>query len=265
MHVLRSLSMLHPTWVFAGLSAAAILGLDFSWLLHQEGAVWIATKHSIAITGDPHLHRIYVRNLRVCNRGGLSVTDPSRTLVDCALRYPFRAVLPMFDSAARRGLVTEESLLAVCDSMRIDVSPILKLLKYTDGASENGGESLCRAIMIENGFALPELQCVFVDPTNPQEKYRADFTWKLGGGRVIVLEFDGNEKYVNPEMTKGRNIEQVVDDERKRESVLRRAGVSELIRTNYREISDETRFVLKLAAAGVPRIEAGDCKERVVR
>ena len=67
----------------------------------------------------------------------------------------------MFDSALRRGLVTREEIVAVCDGLRVDCGPVFRLLHYADARSENGGESFCRAVSIEEGFVPPQLQHTF--------------------------------------------------------------------------------------------------------
>ena len=41
-------------------------------------------------------------------------------------------------------------------------------MAYADGRSENGGESIVRGIMIDLGFALPELQVEIEDPLCPE-------------------------------------------------------------------------------------------------
>ena len=75
-------------------------------------------------------------------------------------------------------------------------------------------------------------------------------------GRIIVLEFDGMQKYIDPEMTSNRDVRQVVRDERQREQDLKEAGVSVVIRTNYIEVVQRAPFVMKLMQAGVPRAGA---------
>lgn len=40
-------------------------------------------------------------------------------------------------------------------------------LMHADGRSENGGESVVRAIILELGFAEPDLQVEIEDPSTP--------------------------------------------------------------------------------------------------
>ena len=47
LQVIRALSAIHPQWVFAGLSAACVYGLQHNYSLH-DGTVHIASKSGIA-------------------------------------------------------------------------------------------------------------------------------------------------------------------------------------------------------------------------
>ena len=94
-----------------------------------------------------------------CTKSGIAVTTIERTLIDCALTYSLQDVLPMFDSALRLELTTKDAILQECDSLRRDAGRVLRALHYdyADARSENGGESECRAVIIEAGFMVPEL------------------------------------------------------------------------------------------------------------
>ncbi|NEG88862.1 CTP synthase [Bifidobacterium aerophilum] len=270
-----------PNRIFAGLSAAAMLRLEYGWNLHQDGTVFLAsptggTSRSygsichISMQSPPismvtrTRERTGVVTSLVANMppdvtsytgtivDAVRITAPERTLVDCGLRYSFSQALPMFDSALRRDLVTRESILEICDGLHADCGPVLRLLHYANPLNENGGESLCYATVIEEGFAVPELQHVFLDPDAPWVKHRADFVWHTQDGRIIVLEYDGTGKYVDPAMTGRRGIQDVVHEERKREDTLRNAGVTRIIRTNYDEVRQRHPLRHKLLDANVP-------------
>ena len=154
--------------------------------------------------------------------------------------------------ARRRGFRAGSGVRAGCTKLGGDMRKVMRVLKHADGASENGGESLCRAVMIEGGFMVPSLQVVFYDPES-RRFYRVDFMWVLPDGSIIVGEFDGAEKYFNPQMTGRRSIQATVQQEREREAALRRAGVRGIVRFTYDEVADATPLWNKLAQAGIPR------------
>ncbi|WP_236029518.1 CTP synthase [Bifidobacterium miconisargentati] len=302
-HIIRTLSRQFPTHVFAGLSAAAILQLEYSWHLHDDGSIFIASStgspkrtyqgiRRIGMTDPPVSSVIHFRRgdgIRAKAIPGpltmnprqtpssqatlfgiacsditdiIRITSPARTLVDCGLRYTFAQSLPMFDSALRNHLTTPQQVMDICDGMRTECGSIMRLLHYADPLSENGGESLCRAVVIEEGFAVPQLQHVFTDVDASWTRYRVDFVWHTEDGRIIVLEFDGTAKYTDPSMTRHSNVHTVVRAERDREDALRRAGVTTIIRTNYEEVTLRTPLVRKLLDARVPMTSMNPRYER---
>lgn len=298
-HIIRTLSRQFPNRVFAGLSAASMLHLEYGWNLHNTGSIFIVSStgspkrtyrklQRISMTDPPVSTVLQYRHSKGLGsklmQGSLTlescgtqdpastgiaqtaipgvrqrditdmvrITSPARTLVDCATRYPFVQTLPMFDSAMRNHLVTAQEVLDVCDGMRTDCGSVMRLLHYANPLSENGGESFCRAVIIEEGFATPKLQHVFTDTDSSWMKYRVDFIWHTEDGRIIVLEYDGAAKYTDPAMTNGNNVHTVVRAERDREDALRRAGVTAIIRTNYQEAAQRAPLIRKLIDARVP-------------
>ena len=155
------------------------------------------------------------------------------------------------------------------------------LVNYANTKSENGGESLARAIMLELGFVEPELQHEFPNPNYPQSPYRADFMWKVNG-KIIVGEFDGTDKYLIEDRTLldsrsvacdlrteyfDGSVENVnnfstnnlyrynrdaVRKERNRERCLMDCGVVRVVRFDYCDILNPIEFKKKLLSAGVP-------------
>lgn len=181
---------------------------------------------------------------------GIAVTNPSRTLLDCGRTIDFVHSLPIFDDAASNG-IEEKQILQECARTTLDCSRIFKLLRYTDARSENGGESFARAVMIENGFSVPQLQVPFTDPLTGKQ-FRVDFLWRTADGRIIVGELDGTAKYVDPQMTDRKSIQETVQAEREREQALFRAGVTEIVRFTFDDAVRQKPLIAKLRRAGVP-------------
>lgn len=248
LYTARSLGVRHRTWVFGGHVAVAAHGLEHPWNIH-DGTIVIMVGSASGTCSSGRLRRVYAPNVAPCIRSGIRVTGVERTLIDCALTYPFAQTLPMFDSALRKGLTESRAILAACGVMTRDVGPVLSAVAHADARSENGGESECRGVMLEEGFAPPELQVAFDCEAGTR---RVDYLWRCDGA-VIALEFDGTRKYVDPAMTGGDAIRQVVADERAREDQLLRAGVTAIIRTDWDEVRARVPLVRKLLDAGVPR------------
>ena len=168
------------------------------------------------------------------------------------------------------------------DTDKFDVlSRMETLVKYANPKSENGGESLARAVMLELGFVEPQLQHEFPNPNCPQSPYRADFMWKVNG-KIIVGELDGTDKYLIEDRTSlnnrsvagdlraedfdgsAENINNfstnnlyrynrdAVRKERNRERWLMECGVDSIVRFDYCDILNPLEFKKKLLSAGVP-------------
>ena len=103
--------------------------------------------------------------------------------------------------------------------------------------------------MIEEGFTPPMDQVPFI--VNGKS-YRVDFLWKLADERIIVGEFDGTAKYVDPDMTDRRSIQGTVFLEREREDALRQAGVTDIVRFTFDDVLQKAPLIRKLKQAGVP-------------
>ena len=256
LHMARTLTQLHREWVFAGIIAAAAYGFEHQWLLHNGSLTVAAQDH-----GQYH-PTTKLRTLHMSKPDhelpliqGVRVTDKARTAVDCGLLLEFRFALPIMDSALAQG-VTIEEIQSVCANLHRDCSNVFRLLHYATPASENGGESLARATLLEFGFQNPNVQVPFIDPHNSRT-YRADFVWFLPDRRIIVGEFDGQQKYVDPAMTGGESVADVVLDERERQEGLKRAGVSTIFRFTYRDVMDRRPLLRKASAAGVPMRSIG--------
>ena len=249
-HVARALAERHPSWVFAGLTAASLYGFEHSHTLHHGNTVFIAS----TFTARPHDHaglaRIHMADIPAVQRDGIAVTTQERTLLDCGLRYRFHEALPIFDSAARLG-ANIPAVLALCQQLHLDSAPIARLVSCASPLSENGGESWARAVMIERGFIVSRLQYPFTNPDKPSGTYRADFTWLLPGDRIVVGEYDGMAKYVTAPSRS--SIQAVVHAERRREDHLRSQGVDVIVRFEFEDICHPDRLERKLLDAGIPK------------
>ncbi|MCH9275455.1 CTP synthase [Bifidobacterium amazonense] len=251
-HMARTLSLLHPGWVFAGPTAAAIHGFDHQWSIHHPG-LYVAD--SVRGSGPRcGLNYISMSSIPSVVVGDVTVTSVPRTLVDCGLLLPFGQALAIFDSALLRAGVTKDEVREICNGVRRDCTPVGRLLDYADPRSENGGESLLRAVIVEDGFMVPVLQHVFVNPNDPNEWYRVDFVWFLRDGRIIVAEYDGMAKYTDPAMTDRQSIRTVVNRQARRERALLTWGkVDVIVRVDYDDVVRRTPVTMKLTEAGVPR------------
>lgn len=256
LHTARALAMIRPNLVFAGPTAAAILRYEHQRTIHGRHVYIASTKHSDPDPPTGRLARIYMPSIPSIHVGHMWLTAPRRTLVDCAKMLPLHKALPIYDSAIAQDETLPDQVRETARSLRPRSASVEMALRHTDTASDNGGESFVRGVMIECGFVPPICQYVIHDPTNPNAWYRADFIWFAPDGRVIVVEFDGMAKYTDPSMTGGHSVRYVVNEQRIREKNLLSWGVTNIVRVYFEDAANREPLIAKLRAAGVPEYPA---------
>ena len=261
--LMRGLQRLHPGWVFCGPSAALAFGADVSHAVQRPFHVVAPGDSWPSKTELLHYHGIKLASYagideEPVERSGIVVTPLARTVLDSLRWLNFREGMVVADFAIRGRDSRRDSLLGYFESRRgtcIGVDQAVYTLARADGRAESGGESIARAVMIEQGFMLPALQVEIPDPLNPGSVFRVDFVWLRSDGRVIVGECDGRKKLFDPEMTQGKTPEEALMDQRRREGLLTAYDVS-VMRFTYEEAAGVTELVRKLELYGVPRADS---------
>lgn len=251
-HMAKALSQIHPEWVFDGYTAAAIRGWNVSYSLLDRLSIvapyQVQSKSIIARSSKHITHEIL---------HGIRVTTVAQTLHQCLRAGDLRTSLPIADSALRVTGKTSSSLIELLENdpaivRQHDLQRAVDVLSLADARSESGGESIARATMIMLGFAVPDLQIECHDPMNPSKVIRVDFYWTLSDGTVIIGELDGKQKYVDPAMTKGKDLVRILSDERLRESRLSING-ARIVRFSFDDVCNVAYFAQLLESYGVPR------------
>ena len=247
----RALASLHPAWVFAGPSAAAMYGLAVAnW---HFGKVHLACSGTSCARDTAAIKRHVVSGDTFERIGEVTVTSFVRTAFDCMRMWDFPSALAVGDSAARllgmSGIQLEDQLQQFHAGHR-GYGHALDTARLADGRSENGGESIARATMIRYGYMVPDLQVEIPNIADEHSVFRVDFLWRLPGWSVAG-ELDGREKYKNPAMTHGRDVVDVLADERLRESRISGTGVR-VMRFSYWDVVHADRFCSLMTSYGIP-------------
>lgn len=153
----------------------------------------------------------------VCLVDGIRATGLARTCVDLALEAPFEVAVAAIDECLRREFVTGHDLaqrLAVRPHARGRVAA-RRALAFANAKSDSGGESWCRCRLFELGTPCPTQQEEFTDAFG-----LIGFVEFWFAEQSVVVEFDGDQKYLNPRYTRGRTPAEVALAERKRERRL---------------------------------------------
>lgn len=259
--LIRTVAQLHPDWIFCSFSAAVVYGLQVPHAL--LGRLHLATppngnRHRLA--GVACCHRL--RDGATARIDNVLVTTIEQTLLDCLCQASFRHGLAIADSSLHWNLTDRdrmERFAAKHGTRRHGIKTARAVLRYADGRSDNGGESVARAIMIEEGLMLPELQVEVPDPLQPGAVKVVDFLWRLPCGKTIIGELDGEVKYQGTDRQNPHGLQsddlahavRVLSDERRREARLNLTGAT-VVRFSYAEALNAPYLVKLLTTAGVP-------------
>lgn len=249
---LQAVQQIHPEWTFCFNSAAAIHGLPIS--LDDLGTMHVTTTSSQRIGSTKQVRRHVMEGDEPVHLRGVRVTSFARTVLDCMRSSDFRMAVAIGDSALRSGPLGRAALISYFRSSGRHLqgtSHAIRAMLYADPRSESVGESLARATMIESGFALPELQTVLAHPLERGRSFRVDFLWMRIDGSRVIGEFDGSAKYEDPVMRNGKSALRVLEDERKRESLLTFYGMP-VVRFSYKDVMEREGFCRLLKRFGIP-------------
>lgn len=251
-HVVRALAKKHPDWVFCGPTAAVMHCLDCSYRLLSP----------LHILGSPNTHHRNTRQLKrhvvsypeTTEVEGVKVTGLMRTLFDCAETLNLRYSLAPIDSALRAGHISRDDLLVYPSSVKYSRhrQSAIRAFDLSDARSENGGESSARGMLHDMGYPPDDIQVEFSCLDRPNRRHRVDFLWRKKDGTFVALEFDGVRKYVDPSMTSGKAVREVVDEERRRQQCLQRQGVA-MVRMYASELDNPQRVLADLERLGIHR------------
>ena len=262
LHVLRTVQHLHPEWVFCHESAAVVFGLPVSY--DRLDVVHVATSRSRRNANSNGVRWHVVEDDEPVVVRGLRVTSLPRTVFDCMRTADFKQALAVADGALRASGKRSSWFVSRFGNIATNhagASHAVRTMRYADARSESGGESIARAAMIQQGFALPELQVSLPQPLDLKRSFRVDFLWtRLDGGKVVG-EFDGMQKYEDETMLGGRSSLRALADEQHREAQLTLYGMP-IVRFSYQDVTNASRFARLLECYGIPRSNEAARMER---
>jgi hypothetical protein len=192
---------------------------------------------------------------------GFLVTGLLQTLADVARSRSFMNAVVALDAATgvvvRRdhgeviaGVPAAEILLRLREfGGRRGVREAERAIEFADPRSESVGESLSRSQIHLLGFPAPQLQVSFDRADGRLD--RVDFDWpefRLFG------EFDGDLKYLDPRYRRGRTIERVILDEKKRADAICRRHNRRSARWDWAVARSAPRLREALLEAGLPLV-----------
>ena len=191
---------------------------------------------------------------------GIRCTSLGRTVFDIACTEPREVALSCADGALRRVAVRgrrfdSDAQTLWRDAMRErvvsargrrGVRDAAWVIEFADGRAELPGESVSRLQLHRLGFRDIDLQVAVEGPRG--SAYFVDIA--LRDVRTF-WEFDGEVKYRDPSLRRGRSVEDVVLDEKRREDWIRGVTQWRLCRGGFADIASPEALAARLAAFGV--------------
>lgn len=190
-------------------------------------------------------------------RDGHLVTSFARTAIDLARTLPFASAVAALDHVLSFGARSDDPAFGGADAaalrQRLDalgrvrgIAPARASLAFARAESGSPGESVSRAHMHVLGCPAPLLQVSFAWGDGRTDI--TDFDWPEFSA---FGEFDGFGKYVKEEFTHGRDIAEVVADEKARENRIRKHRPFGA-RWDWAIATNPERLARELADAGLP-------------
>lgn len=244
-HVLQvqaTLAGLRTPAVVSHVSAAALHGLPL-WRV-PVGRVHITRRPPARSDSGARL-RSHVARLPeedVEEVAGLPVTTVARTVVDLARWLPYAPALAIADAALFSETSTRADMSRVLDASAgtRGSRAAARVVASADQRSESVGESRSRALMIEHGLPVPDLQ-VEVSTAGGVFVGRTDFGWRE---HRLLGEFDGRIKYGRL-LRPGQSPGDAVFEEKRREDALR-AEAYGVVRWVWRDLDQPVRWAADL-------------------
>ncbi len=206
-------------------------------------------------------HRAALRDGEVVEIDGIRTTSLPRTLADVARTAEFECAVVIADAALRRvggarpgvehparATAFRNQVLEIAARSAHGLSRAQRVIRFADGRAHSPGESLSRIRLIELGFRRIVLQERVAAPQGGD--YWVDFA--VGGDDAVWLgEFDGEIKYVDPDLLDGQPARRIIDREKQREDWIRGVRQCPLVRWGWQHLSAPDALAARLRAFGI--------------
>lgn len=246
--------------VFSGESAAVLWGLPL--YRHRPAVVHAlldGTRHGRTRAGILWHPRSEIDLHDIVTVDGIRCTSMDRTVIDAARTLPVAAAVSLADAALRRVATREHEQDAelaadwrerlgsrLGESRARGVRVARRVIAFADGRAQLPGESVSRLHLARLGFRNLGLQESVVGSRG--SRYWLDFAFR--GARVFG-EFDGEGKYLDPDLLQSRSTQEVLLEEKRREDDIRGVTGWRLIRWGNEHIRSSGMLGARLSAFGV--------------
>lgn len=244
--------------IFTHASAAVIWGLPLWGHAPREvHTVLEGRRHTREIAGVVR-HQMAVDECHIVDVGGLRCTSLPRTILDLARTAPLPAAVAAADAGLRSvavqghtqdadtAAVWRDELLALARPGLRGVRQARHVIEFADGRAQLPGESVSRVHLDTLGYRGLDLQVPVIGPDG--DRYFMDF----GFPRARCFgEFDGTDKYLDPELLRAATTGDEVLREKRREDDVRGVTGWGVVRWSGADIRTADALARRLAAFGI--------------
>lgn len=225
--------------------------------VHRSGRTMRGTTSG---EGPVATHDVHVPDEDRCDLDGVPVTTLARTVLDVARSCRAETAMAVADAAFRRvahsgRTYDTEAAERFRDDLKARVLDLAggrgvvaarRVVSVADGRADRPGESITRLYLLRLGFRRIRLQ---VPVRGPQG---TDLACDIGVDDVpAFLEFDGVAKYVDPDMTRGRSVREVVTAEKEREDWIRAVTGRPIVHVMWPDIASPAALAALLWRHGI--------------
>lgn len=208
--------------VFSHWSAAALWGYPIIGAWPSRIHVTLPSRSGQRSTRGVVRHLEELSDTDVVERDGMCITSPTRTIADLARAASFATGVAACDRAfALRKAhdspdlhVERDALLEIAEKIvgQRGVCRLRSVADFADGRSGSPGESFSRVQIARLHLPVPDLQVEVIDRDG--QAWHSDFGWP---GVGLLGEFDGMTKYTSNRYLMGRDVADIVIEEKLRE------------------------------------------------
>lgn len=252
LHVMRTLQDIHPEWVFCDVSAATVLGLQVpAW---EIGRVNLLVKN-VGQRQRANIVRHQLAQQDCITHHGVAITRLARTVFDCCQTRSLSTSLAVADSALDAFRLTKENYARQFEmyaATAVEFDRAVRVLKLARPQSPGGAWSYARGIMIQEGYAAPDVRAIARDPNDYRHGAFVDFRWRRPDGVMVYAQLTDNDRLFERGVGADATALSACAARRTAKPIVVKGVAS--MNLDFAQVLDRHSLVQTLDAYGVPRV-----------
>lgn len=254
LHIMRTLQDIHPDWVFCDVSAATVLGLQVP--VWEIGRVNLLVKN-VGKRQRANTVRHQLARQECITHHGVAITRLARTVFDCCQTRSLPTSLAVVDSALSAFRISKEGYARQFEhyaATSAEFDRAIRVLELAHHQSPGGAWSYARGIMLQEGFAAPDVHVIARDPHDYRHGSYVDFRWRRSDGVMVYVQLTDSDRLFE----RGTGAEMAAISTPALRHMPKPVAIKGVVTLNlsFAQALDRQRLVQMLDAYGVPRARA---------